>query len=148
MTNWFACKVTYEKTEDSGLWKKVTEEYLVDALSYAETEARITEEMAPFIHGEFTVSDIRRARISEIFFNEGGDRFYRIKVVFITPDEKSGAEKKTVVQMLAQASTLKEAVGVLEEGMKGTVADREILSVAESPILDIFPFTERKEGVL
>jgi len=124
--------------------KKVTEPYLVDALSFTEAEARIIEEIRPYITGEFTIADIKRARFSELFFNEMGDRFYRIKVYFITLDEKSGAEKKTAAQMLAQASTLKEAIGILEEGMKGTMADYTIASVAETPIMDVFPFSADK----
>ena len=121
--------------------KKVTEPYLVDALSYTEAEARIIEEIRPFISGEFTVTDIKRARLSELFFNENGDRFYKIKVYFITLDEKSGAEKKTAAQMLAQACTLKEAIAVLEEGMKGTMADYTIASVTETMLMDVFPFS-------
>lgn len=121
--------------------KKVTEPYLVDAISFTEAEARITEEVRPFISGEFTVTDIKRARLSELFFNENGDRFYKIKVYFITLDEKSGAEKKTAAQMLAQACTLKEAIAVLEEGMKGTMADYTIASVTETMLMDVFPFS-------
>ena len=137
---WFECKIRYEKTMEDGMQKKVTEPYLVDALSFTEAEARIIEEIRPFITGEFTVTDIKRARLSELFFNEQGDRFYKIKVYFITLDEKSGAEKKTAAQMLAQASTLKEAIAVLEEGMKGTLADYVIASVAETQLMDVFPF--------
>lgn len=76
-----------------------------------------------------------------MFFNENGDRFYKIKVYFITLDEKSGAEKKTAAQMLAQACTLKEAIAVLEEGMKGTMADYTIASVTETMLMDVFPFS-------
>lgn len=126
---------------ENGMQKKVTEPYLVDALSFTEAEARIIEEIRPFITGEFTVTDIKRARFSELFFNENGDRFYKIKVYFITLDEKSGAEKKTAAQMLAQASNLKEAIGVLEEGMKGTLADYTIASVTETMLMDVFPFS-------
>ena len=136
----FECKVSYMKMMENGMQKKVTEPYLVDALSFTEAEARIIEEIRPFITGEFTVTDIKRARLSELFFNEQGDRFYKIKVYFITLDEKSGAEKKTAAQMLAQASTLKEAIAVLEEGMKGTLADYVIASVAETQLMDVFPF--------
>ena len=123
MHNWFECKVSYEKMLENGMQKKVTEPYLVDALSFTEAEARIIEEIRPFITGEFTVTDIKRARLSELFFNENGDRFYKIKVYFITLDEKSGAEKKTAAQMLAQATTLKEAIAVLEDGMKGRLGN-------------------------
>ena len=140
MHNWFECKVSYEKMLENGMQKKVTEPYLVDALSFTEAEARIIEEIRPVITGEFTVTDIKRARLSELFFNENGDRFYKIKIYFITLDEKSGAEKKTAAQMLAQASTLKEAIEVLDEGMKGTLADYTIASVAETQPMGVFPF--------
>jgi len=140
MHNWFECKVSYEKMMENGMQKKVTEPYLVDALSFTEAEARIIEEIRPYISGEFTIADIKRARLSELFFNENGDRFYRIKINFITLDEKSGAEKKTAAMMLAQACTLKEALNVLEDGMKGTLADYVIVSVTETPLIDVFPF--------
>ena len=141
MHSWFECKVSFEKVLENGMQKKVTEPYLVDALSFTEAEARIIEEIRPFISGEFTVTDIKRARLSELFFNENGDRFYKIKVYFITLDEKSCAEKKTAAQMLAQACTLKEAIAVLEEGMKGTMADYTIASVTETMLMDVFPFS-------
>ena len=141
MHSWFECKVSFEKVLENGMQKKVTEPCLVDALSFTEAEARIIEEIRPFISGEFTVTDIKRARLSELFFNENGDRFYKIKVYFITLDEKSGAEKKTAAQMLAQACTLKEAIAVLEEGMKGTMADYTIASVTETMLMDVFPFS-------
>lgn len=141
MHNWFECKVSYEKMMENGMQKKVTEPYLVDALSFTEAEARIIEEIRPYISGEFTIADIKRARLSELFFNETGDRFFRIKVYFISLDEKSGAEKKTAASMLAQASTLKEAIAVLEEGMKGTLADYTIASVTETSLMDVFPFS-------
>ena len=141
MHSWFECKVSFEKVLENGMQKKVTEPYLVDALSFTEAEARIIEEIRPFISGEFTVTDIKRARLSELFFNENGDRFYKIKVYFITLEEKSGAEKKTAAQMLAQACTLKEAIAVLEEGMKGTMADYTIASVTETMLMDVFPFS-------
>ena len=143
--NWFECKVSYEKMMENGVQKKVTEPYLVDALSFTEAEARIIEEMKPFMSGEFTVADIKRAKYNELFFNDAGDRYYKFKIQFITLDEKSGAEKKTSVNMLAQASDLKEAIAVLEEGMKGSMADYVIASVNETMIMDIFPFSTDKE---
>lgn len=145
MHNWFECKVSFEKVLENGMQKKVTEPYLVDALSFTEAEARIIEEITPFISGEFTIKDIKRAKLQEIFFNENGDRFYKIKVYFITLDEKSGAEKKTAAQMLAQACTLKEAINVLEEGMKGTMADYTIASVTETMLMDVFPYHADKD---
>lgn len=140
MHNWFQCNVNFEKMLENGMQKKVTEPYLVDALSFTEAEARIIEEIKPFISGEFTVTDIKRARLSELFFNQNGDRYYKVKVYFITLDKKSGAEKRTSAKMLVQANNLKEAISVLEEGMKGTMADYTLASVSETQIMDVFPF--------
>lgn len=146
MHNWFTCKVSFEKVLENGMQKKVTEPYLVDALSFTEAEARIIEEIRPFISGEFTVADIKRAHFAELFFNGGGDRFYKVRINFITLDEKSGAEKRTLAKMLVQASTLKEALSVFEEGMKGTMADYVIIGIDETPLMDVFPYDASATG--
>ena len=149
MHTWFECKIRYEKTMENGMNKKVTEPYLVDALSFTEAEARIIEEMTPFISGEFTVSDIKRANYSELFPSkeEAADRWFKCKLVFITLDEKSGAEKKTSTQVLVQAADLRDAVKKLDEGMKGTMADYQIASVAETAIMDVYPYSAEERTI-
>ncbi len=138
MANWFECKVKYEKMQEKGNVKKVSEPYLVDALSFTEAEARITEEQRPFISGEFTVSTIKPTKIAEIFWNEAGDRWYLVKVAFITIDEKTAAEKRSISQILVQAANFKHALETFEEGMKGTMADYEIVQINETPIMDVY----------
>jgi hypothetical protein len=140
MANWFECKVRYDKLQENGSAKKVTEPYLVDALSFTEAEARITEEQTPFISGEFSVSAVKRTKIAEIFFNEDGDRWFLVKVAYITIDEKSAAEKRTTSLVLVQANNFKEAFDNFLEGMKGTMADYEISSIAETPLMDVYKF--------
>ena len=128
MHTWFECKIRYEKTMENGLNKKVTEPYLFDALS-------------------FTVSDIKRANYSELFFSEeeAADRWFHCKLMFITLDEKSGIEKKTTTHILVQAADLRDAVKKLDEGMKGTMADYQIASVAETAIMDVYPYVAEQE---
>ena len=130
MHTWFECKIRYEKTMENGMQKKVTEPYLVDALSFTEAEARIIEEMTPFITGEFTVSDIKRANYSELFPSdeESADRWFKCKLIFIT-------------QVLVQAADLRDAVKKLDEGMKGTMADYQIGMVSETPLMDVYPYS-------
>lgn len=142
MYNWFECKIRYDKMLETGMQKTVTEPYLVDALSFTEAEARIIEEMKPFISGEFSVSDIKRVKYTESFFNETGDRYFRVKLYFITLDEKSGAEKKTAVNMLVQATELKEAVEIVETEMKKTMIDYTFAAVYETAIMDVFPYVD------
>ena len=138
MALWFECKVKFDKMQENGSVKKVNEPYLVDALSFTEAEARIIDEMKPFISGEYSISSEKKTKISEIFFNEGGDRYYLVKVNFITLDETSGVEKKSTTQILVQASDFESAVANFNEGMKGTMADFEIASVSETMIMDVF----------
>ena len=88
MANWFECKVRYDKLQENGSIKKVSEPYLVDALSFTEAEARIIEEQTPYISGDFSVSAVKRTKIAEIFWNEEGDKWYLVKCAFITIDEK------------------------------------------------------------
>ncbi|MCH4156156.1 MAG: DUF4494 domain-containing protein [Muribaculaceae bacterium] len=138
MSNWFECKVRYDKMLETGIQKTVTEPYMVDALSFTEAEARITEEITPFISGEFTVSAVKRTNICEIFYDETGDRWYKVKVNFITIDEKTAVEKRTANYMLVQASDFQKSYDNFMEGMKGTMADFEIASIVETPIMDVF----------
>lgn len=138
MALWFECKVRYEKIAENGMVKKVNEPYLVDALTFTEAEARIIDEMKPFISGEYSISSEKKTRIAEVFFKEGGDRWYLVKVNFVTLDEKTGAEKKTMSQILVQASNFDSAVANFKEGMTGTLSDFEIASVAETMIMDVF----------
>lgn len=142
MNNWFECKVKYEKTMENGLTKKVSEPYLVDAISFTEAEKRIIEEIRPFMTGEFVISDIKRANYSEVFFcdAESADRWFKCKLSFITLDEKSGAEKKSNSYALVQAGDLREAIKYLDEQMKGTIMDYQIASVTETMIMDVYPY--------
>lgn len=137
MSNWFECKVRYDRLQENGSVKKVNEPYLVDALSFTEAEARITEEVSPYISGEFSVSAVKRTKIAEVFW-QGGDRWYLVKVGFITIDEKTAAEKRSNSLILVQASDFKEAFEHFEEGMKGTMADYDILSISETPLMDVY----------
>ena len=145
MLNWFETKIKYEKTAKEGKIVKVSESYLVDALTFTEAEKRINEEMEPFISGKFIVDSIRRARINELFANENGDKWYKCKVYFISLDEEKGIEKKTSTTMYVQANDTKEAEINLKEGMKGSMADYDIASIIETKILDVFPFIAPKD---
>lgn len=145
MNTWFECKVRYEKTGEDGLPKRVVEPYLVDALSFTEAEARIILEVQPFISGEFTVSNIKRAHIAELFENPSGDRWYRAKVNFIILDEEKGIEKCHPVAMMVQASNFKEATDFLIEKLSTTMSDWKIAAIKETDIMDIYKYDGSSE---
>ena len=143
---WFECKIAYEKVMEDGLQKKVSESYVVDALSFTEAEKRIMEEMSSYISGEFTIKDIKIAPYKEIFFSdeELADRWYKAKLEFITIDEKTEKEKRSAVNYLVQAGTLKGAVGNIESVMGTTMIDFVIASVTETKLMDVFEYGKQK----
>lgn len=137
--SWFDCKITYEKeVNQSGKMRKVSESYLVDADSFTEAEARITEEMHG--RGNFIVDSVRKIRLSELFLDQKSERFYKCKVGFITLDEKAGVEKRKYVQMIVQADDLEEALQSLNRGMKDTLGDYEIAAITETTYMDVFVY--------
>ena len=143
---WFECRIAYEKVMEDGLQKKVSESYVVDALSFTEAEKRIMEEMSSYISGEFTIKDIKIAPYKEIFFSdeELADRWYKAKLEFITIDEKTEKEKRSAVNYLVQAGTLKGAVGNIESVMGTTMIDYVIASVTETKLMDVFEYGKQE----
>jgi hypothetical protein len=139
---WFECKVKYEKQQENGSLKKVQEPYLVDAINFTEAERRITEEIAPFMTGEFQVSDIKRARFADLFeaIEESADKWYKAKLIYITIDESKGVEKKTSQNFLIQASSFHDALKRLDKGMESFQGDYTIASIQETAIMDVFRY--------
>ena len=138
MAQWIKTSVRFDKTMKNGAIKKETEPYLVDALSFTEAEARIIEEVTPYISGEFTVSAVNKSKVSEIFWDASGDRWYQVKAAFITINEKTGEEKRSKTVFMVQASDFKSAYDNFMQGMKGTMADFEIIGITETAIMDVF----------
>lgn len=139
-SEWFETKVRYDRTTEDGQNKKVTEAYTVEALSFTEAESVITKEISNYINGEFDVKAITRAAYSEIFFSDvdTDDRYYRVKLAFITLDEKTEKEKRTIVVYLVQAASLDKARAYIKEEMNKTMNDYEAVSISETPLLDVF----------
>ena len=137
--SWFDCKITYEKEiNQSGKMRKVSENYLVDAETFTDAETRITEEMSN--RGSFIVDSVRKIRLYELFLDEKSERYYKSKVGFITLDEKAGVEKRKYVQILVQADDIDEALQSLHKGMKDTLGDYEVASIAETNYMDVFKY--------
>ena len=145
---WFEIKVRYEKTQEDGLQKKVTEQYAVDALSFSEAEQRIIEELSYYISVGFEITDVKKAVYKEIFFSDRAedDRWYKAKLQFITINERTNKEKRTNVTFLVQAATLDGAVKNINEVMGSTMIDYEKSNIAETKILDVFRYQKEADN--
>ena len=138
---WFECKTKYEKVMDDGLQKSVTEQYVVDAMSFAEAEARVIKEMSAYVSGGFEVTDVKKASYKEIIFADddaSADRWYKVKLDFITIDEKTEKEKRSRVCYLVQAETLNGAMKATDEMMGTTMIDYDAAAIQNTKIIDVF----------
>ena len=139
-SDWFETKIRFDKTVEDGSQKPVTEQYVVDALSFTEAENEVIEEMSVYISGDYKITNIKPAPYHEIFFSDkaNDDKWYKAKLQFITLDEKTEKEKRSNVNYLVQAGNLPMAVKYIDEVMGGTMIDYDIVSIAETQIMDVF----------
>ena len=139
-TSWFETKVRYDKTMEDGQNKKVTEAYTVEALSFSEAESAIAKEMSHYISGEFDVKAITPAAYGEIFFSDADndDKWFKARLAFITIDEKTEKEKRSTITYLVQAHSVNGAVKHVDEVMGKTMIDYDIVSIADTKIMDVF----------
>ena len=139
-SDFFICTYAYEKRQEDGNVKRVKEQYVVDAISFTEAEARIIESMHPYASGETQVVDISRAPFSEIFFTDDAeaDTYYKVKANFISLDDKTGKEKKESHCYLVQGSSTQNAQHNFDAEMKKTMIDYSVGAIIETKIMDIF----------
>lgn len=138
---WYQVKVKYDKMQDNGCVKPITDVYVVDALSFTEAEARITEHVQPYISGEFQVTDIKRANYAEVWEAPAdADYWFESQLEFITINEAAGTEKRTKQRMLVQADNLQGAMGAVGENMRGTMADFDAVSIKATPIVEVVKY--------
>jgi hypothetical protein len=140
MQVWFECKVKYVKVTESGREQTVTENFLLDAVSFTDAETRITRQMREMVKGEFSVTDIRKSRIAEVFPYENGEWWFKATINLVTVDEEAGKEKKLRTQYLIMADDIQEALKRLDESLSFMVIPYVVSSLAVSTIVDVFPY--------
>ena len=148
-SKYFEVKIQYQKILENGKEKKVTEQYVVEALSFTEAESRIIEEMTPYISGEFDVVSEKIAPYNEIFLSDrtDDDKWFISKVGFITLDERTDKEKKQTFRYLVQAATSELALDYTKEMFSHGMSDYSIEAVQDTPTLDVFLYEVKKEVV-
>ncbi|MCH2230111.1 MAG: DUF4494 domain-containing protein [Crocinitomicaceae bacterium] len=142
MNNWFTVKVKYTKQLDNGALKRVSEPYLLAAMTFTDAEARIYEELGSVIRGEFTVTGISRTEIHDIFAYDDEDVWYKCKVTYENIDADGEKAKKVSQNFLVSAASVKQAYERIKESLHGLMVDFQIPSIMVSPIVEIFPYNE------
>lgn len=148
MQTWFETKVKYMKVSESGSESMVTENFLLDAVSYTDAETRIIRQMQQMVKGgEFTIVDIKKSRIAEVFPYENGEWWFKATINLVTIDEEAGKEKKIRAYYLIMADDIKEALTRLDESLEYLVIPFVVTSLAVSPIVDVFPYDPSESAV-
>jgi len=148
MNNWFTVKVKYTKQLDNGSLKRVSEPYLLAAMTFTDAEARIYEELGAIIRGEFTVTGIARTEVHDIFQYDDEDVWYKCKVTYENMEADSEKAKKVAQNFLVSAASVKQAYDRIKESLHGLMVDFEIPSIIVSPIVEIFPYNEELDKEL
>lgn len=144
MNTWFLVKVKYTKQLEDGSFKRVTEPYLLAAMTFTDAEARIYEEMGSSIRGEFSVTNIARADFHDIFYYEDSEAWYKCKVAYESPSDDGNKAKKVTQNFLVAANSVKEAYDRLKESLSTLMVDFVIPTISISPIIDIFPYSDEE----
>lgn len=138
MASWYAGKIRYQKEDEAGSLKTINEQYLVDAVSHTEAEARL---YGLIVTGasDFSVPRITPYKLADLFSYEDGEKWFKAKVIYFSVDEKSGKEKKVVNHMLVNADGIDQALQRITESLHTMLIPYETEGINLTKILDIFP---------
>jgi hypothetical protein len=140
MRTWFLCKVKYAKENEEGLLKSISEQYLVDAVSFTEAEAILYDRLGSQIRGDFQVTGISKSNIVDVFFYEDSDIWHKCKITYLIADADSGKEKKVTQFMIVTAEDVKQAFDRIQESLSNMLVSFRVPDITESQIVEVFPF--------
>lgn len=148
MNSWFTVTVKYTKQLEDGTFQRVSETYLVAAMTHGDAETRIYEELGSTIRGEFMITGVKRADYHDIFHYEDADVWYKCKISYEAGgDGFEGTRSKKVSQfILITAHTVGDAYNRLKESLGGMMIDYLVPLVCVSPIIDVFPFSDEEKA--
>ncbi|NVK50327.1 MAG: DUF4494 domain-containing protein [Cyclobacteriaceae bacterium] len=147
MRIWFLCKVKYAKENEQGLLKSISEQYLVDAVSFTEAEAILYDRLGSQIRGDFQVTGISKSNIVDVFYYEDADIWYKCKITYLVADGESGKEKKVTQYMIVTAYDVKQAYDRIQESLSNMLVSFRVPDITESPIVEVFPYESSEDRI-
>ena len=141
---YYECKVAYQKEVGDGKLQKQNDVYLIQAVSFADAETRVLEEVKPFVFmgQEIEMKTIKKVQYTEVLPNPQGHFFFKAKVLLTTVDENAGKEKKISTSMLIQEVDMESAYKALNQFMKNSITDYEITNLQVTNIIDVLSLVQ------
>ncbi len=140
MRTWFLCKVKYAKENEEGLLKSISEQYLVDAVSFTEAEAILYDRLGSQIRGDFQVTGISKSNIVDVFYFEDTDVWHKCKISYLVADGDNGKEKKVTQYMILTAEDVRQAYDRIQESLSNMLVSFRVPEITESSIVEVFPY--------
>ena len=145
MNNWFTAKVRYTKQLEDGTFKRVSEPYLVNALTFTDAETRIYDELGSIIRGEFKITGCNPTNYDDVVTLTDVDYFFEAKVRMNVADMDATKPKMVTKKILVSGADISDAFDNLKEVVDKYVTDIEVIGISKTQIVDIFPFKESEE---
>jgi hypothetical protein len=141
MSNWFTTKISYLKQAENGSVIKKSEAYMINAMSFTEAEARLQMILESYIP-EYDLVSCSKMKMTDAVFHESEEKWYKVRMAYVSYDEDSGKEKKINETFMVAAGDVKEVYERMNERMEGSIVDWEITAITLTNILDIFPYED------
>lgn len=144
---YFECKVRYQRETGDGKLQKQSDTYLIEAISFGDAEARVLEEVKPFVFmgQEIEMKSIRKVVYNELLPNPQGHFWFKAKVTLTTIDESAGKEKKIQTNILVQETDMESAYKAVNQLMKNSITDYEIINLQVTNIVDVLSLVKNAD---
>ncbi len=142
---WFEVKLKYEKEIEAqdGRVKKVSEVYLIDAVSFTDAEKRMLMEVEEMGQGKnFLIDNIKKSNINEVIPSDSADYWYKTRITVSLIDDEAGKKKSSSQYYLVAGEDFKDAFLRLEKELEYMVVPYNVTSMVTSTILEVFPYKE------
>lgn len=148
MRNLFVAKVKYTKQLDNGAFKRVTEQFILEAMTFGHAEERIFQQL-DHIRGEIILDDLKRTRFDDMFFGFVPEKevplFVQAKISVHTFAENLETPKSMTYKYLIRVKDFSEAEGYLNELIDAIgidVTKVETQGITKTTFVDYFPMSE------
>lgn len=137
---YFEVKAKFDKMQENGVIKAVTETYAIAAQTFTDAEHKALEVLSPVTQGELEIVGEKIAPYDNYIYSDtpkSDDKFYLVKYAIITVDEFTAKEKKEYHHVLVEALDVESATDVFNR-MPGDATCRELVGIRESAVIECF----------
>lgn len=132
---YYEVKVRYERIDDAGKAKKVTELYIVSALESQDVEIAILSELSSYRYVE--ILSIRKVKIDQVIavYNRERHRekWYRARCAVINLDDND-RPRRTSISVIINADDFDDADNRLHAWLDAMTSDIELIGLSLSTI--------------